>query len=185
MHHFIEQAKRYVAEDKLRKMINLDQIVHIPKGKFIVAKNKSFYLLSGSIRGFYLDMDGNDVTHLFIFENGILSLDFLTTDKPHLCSFEALEDCTALSLNTQYLKEHMKTDAKMLWIYVNILEKALKHKNIREISLISKTATERYLDLKQMYPNIENRVNLSHIASYLGINAASLSRIRRVIHEEN
>ena len=66
-----------------------------------------------------------------------------------------------------------------------VLEQSMNKKILRENSLISKSATERYLDLKNEYPGIEKRVNQTHIASYLGITPVSLSRIRRVIREEN
>ena len=41
-----------------------------------------------------------------------------------------------------------------------------------------KTATERYHELLQQTPHIIERVSLGHIASYLGISAETLSRIR-------
>ena len=174
-----------VDEATLRRIVKMDTPIQIPKGKLVFAEGEAFYLVSGIIRGFYLDMDGNDVTHLFIFEGNTYGADFITTDKPHSCSFEALEDCVALPLDVQVMKECMQTDNKLLWAYVHLLEEAMKRKIIRETSFVTKTATERYLDLKKAYPDIEKRVSQIHIASYLGINAASLSRIRRVIREEN
>ena len=79
----------------------------------------------------------------------------------------------------------MQINNQLLWLYVQKLEEAMKHKIIREMSLVNKNATERYIDFKQIYPGIEKRVNQIHIASYLGITPVSLSRIRRVIREEN
>lgn len=35
------------------------------------------------MRGFYLDAEGNDVTHMFVFVGNTYGSDFLTTDKPH------------------------------------------------------------------------------------------------------
>lgn len=174
-----------VDEATLRRIVRLDSPIHIPKGKLIFAEGEAFYLLSGIIRGFYLDMDGNDVTHLFILEGNTYGADFITTDKPHSCNFEALEDCVALALDVQVMKECMQTNSRLLWAYVHLLEEAMKRKILRETSFVTKTATQRYLDLKEAYPDIEKRVSQLHIASYLGINAASLSRIRRVIREEN
>ncbi|MCK7555759.1 hypothetical protein MKQ70_12315 [Chitinophaga sedimenti] len=48
----------------------------------------------------------------------------------------------------------------------------------RLISRQFKTARERYLDLLKDHPNLLQRVQLGHIASYLGITQVSLSRIR-------
>lgn len=173
-----------VDEDTLRRVVHIERPLHLQKGRLLFAENEAFFLLSGLIRGFYLDRDGNDVTHVFLFEGATYGADFLTTEKPHLCSFEALEPCVALGLDMPRLREAMQTDTKLLWAYIHMLEQAMKAKTLRETGFVTKTATERYLDLKTQRPDIENRVSQAHIASYLGINAASLSRIRRAIREE-
>jgi CRP/FNR family transcriptional regulator, anaerobic regulatory protein len=49
----------------------------------------------------------------------------------------------------------------------------------RLISFLSLSASERYEQLLHKYPHIENRVNLGHIASYLGIRQETLSIMRR------
>jgi len=43
--------------------------------------------------------------------------------------------------------------------------------------LITKTPEERYVDLVKSHNEIINSVQLKEIASYLGINAVTLSRI--------
>lgn len=171
--------------DTLSSIVDINNPIMISRGKLVVAEDEAFFLLSGIFRGFYLDKEGNDITHHFVFENHYYASNFLTTDKPQVCSYEALEDCVILSINTKKLRESMQINNQLLWLYVQKLEEALKNKINREMSLISRTATERYIDFKQMYPGIEKRVNQIHIASYLGITPVSLSRIRRVIREEN
>jgi hypothetical protein len=42
-------------------------------------------------------------------------------------------------------------------------------------------AKERYLLFLKLYPGLANRVPLAMLASYLGITASSLSRIRKNI----
>lgn len=176
---------KYIDIDTLGSIVDVNHPITIPKGKLIVAEEEAFFLLTGIFRGFYLDKEGNDITHHFVFENHYYASNFLTTDKPQVCSYEALEDCIVLAINTRKLRESMQINNQLLWLYVQNLEEAMKHKIIREMSLVNKNATERYIDFKQMYPGIEKRVNQIHIASYLGITPVSLSRIRRVIREEN
>jgi CRP-like cAMP-binding protein len=181
----LEQYERYINKETLNKLVNLNQLIHYKKGELIPIDHEGFFLLSGIIRGYYLDVDGNDVTHMFIFEGTTYGSDFLTTDKPHECSFEALEECTAVEINSAALMEEFKDNTGLMMVYIHILEEALKRKILRETSLVTKSATERYLDLEKEYPAIEKRVSQAHIASYLGISPVSLSRIRRVIREEN
>ena len=181
----LKQYNKYVNMETLNKLVDFNKTIVFKKGDLITADNKGFILMSGIIRGYYLDVDGNDVTHMFIFEGTTYGSDFLTTDKPHVCNFEALEECVAVELNRAVLLEQIKSDQGLMMGYIHMLEKALKRKILRETSLVTKTATERYLDLKKEYPDIDKRVSQTHIASYLGISPVSLSRIRRVIREEN
>ena len=179
-----------MADDAItEKFLSTGHIMRHKKGDLIIVAGQDSYvpsiLLSGLIRVFFLNAEGDDVTNLFIFERTFYGSDFLTMKKASVCSFEALEDCTSLVLDLDVLNKELTTDIRLLLIYTGILEQSMNKKILRENSLISKSATERYLDLKNEYPGIEKRVNQTHIASYLGITPVSLSRIRRVIREEN
>jgi len=52
------------------------------------------------------------------------------------------------------------------------------HKQKQQIDILTKTATERYIELQTRQPKIVQRTPQKHIASYLGITPQSLSRIR-------
>lgn len=52
-------------------------------------------------------------------------------------------------------------------------------KQQQQNKLLTKTAEERYEMLLKKYPGIQNRIAQIHIASYIGINPQSISRIRR------
>jgi CRP-like cAMP-binding protein len=51
-------------------------------------------------------------------------------------------------------------------------------KETREASFLLDTAEQRYEELMRQYPGITQRVPLKYLASYLGITAETLSRIR-------
>lgn len=178
-----------VDEDIMDRFLSTGQIRYHKKGDLIILAGQDSYepsiLLSGLIRVFFLSAEGVDVTNLFIFENTFYGSDFLTMKKVSVCSFEALEDCVSLVLDRKILHEVLKSDIRLLLDYTGMLEQSLNKKILRENSLITKSATERYLDLKNEYPTIEKRVSQALIASYLGITSVSLSRIRRGIREEN
>ena len=55
------------------------------------------------------------------------------------------------------------------------------HKQQQQLDILTQTAEERYKLLLKKQPRIIQRVPLKHIASYLGINPVSLSRIRKKI----
>ncbi len=45
-------------------------------------------------------------------------------------------------------------------------------------------ATERYVLFKKSFPNLEQKIPQYHIASYLGITATQLSRLRNKLLKE-
>lgn len=57
-------------------------------------------------------------------------------------------------------------------------EELFKNKQKQQIDMLTKTAAERYFELKSKQPGILQRIPQKHIASYLGITPQSLSRIR-------
>ena len=54
-------------------------------------------------------------------------------------------------------------------------------KSKREQSLLNETAEERYLNLFKERPNLIQQIPLKYIASYIGVTAQALSRIRKRI----
>ena len=59
-----------------------------------------------------------------------------------------------------------------------IIQRAFVASQKRVINNLSLSAKERYLEFKQHYPNIEQRVPQYLIASYLGITKEFLSKVR-------
>jgi CRP-like cAMP-binding protein len=53
------------------------------------------------------------------------------------------------------------------------------HKQNQQIDILTKTATERYIELQIRQPEIIHRTPQKYIASYLGVTPQSLSRIRK------
>ncbi|MEL0649826.1 hypothetical protein V6246_00245 [Algibacter sp. TI.3.09] len=91
---------------------------------------------------------------------------------------ELLEDCELYELKTEKLHELFLEDIEIANWGRKFSELELIKSEKRLIALQFNTATERYLALLENYPSIIQRVQLSYIASYLGITQVSLSRIR-------
>ena len=73
-----------------------------------------------------------------------------------------------LSFNTEFGDKICRFASEGLFI----------HKQKQQIDILTKTATERYIELQTRQPKIVQRTPQKHIASYLGITPQSLSRIR-------
>ncbi len=93
-----------------------------------------------------------------------------------------IEDATLLSINYFKYRKLIDKYTDLKKFYIAYLENNwVLEKEQREIDIVMKEASERYLDFSQTYPNIENRVPLHYIASHLGITPTQLSRIRKKI----
>jgi len=137
-----------------------------------------YNIITGAVRGFYIK-DGREVTTSFCFDNDtVLSLDSATRKTPCLETFEVLEDAVieVVSMEDLQLLRQQFPVIEQVWTlsmeaYAIWLEERLH-------SLQFRTAKERYQQLIMHYPQIVQKAQLTHIASYLGITLETLSRIR-------
>ena len=70
-------AKIPIEEEILGQLIDLGEFVDFPAGDLIVAagdeENKLYVLVNGLIRKYYLDYQGNDITHQFLETGQVFS----------------------------------------------------------------------------------------------------------------
>lgn len=176
-------------DDIFKKLENMFKVKKISKGEMIVHIgdiSKELYLvLSGVLRSYYIDIKGNDVTHFFPMRSTLCCGESLFIEGPSKHCTEALEDCVVLAANVADVKKLIEEDIYFMKVHLKTLECSFKYKINRESSFLMKTATERYLDFKSMYPELDGHVYQAYIASYLGITPVSLSRIKRALREQN
>ena len=60
----------------------------------------------------------------------------------------------------------------------------LEQKQLREIRLLSENSLNNYLYFKEVYPDLENKIQHYNIARYLGITPTQLSRIRKKLSHQ-
>lgn len=138
------------------------------------------FITSGLVRSFFIDNDGIERTVGFYPEGDYAThYPAFITQKPSSYSIQCLEPTSMVLLPF--------TD--MQWIYQQlpgferygrlVAEEILKRQQARIESFIFQTAEERYLDFIERYPSLFNRISLSHLCSYLGIERQTLTRIRQ------
>lgn len=140
--------------------------------------NHLYLIEKGIARSFY-HKDGKDITAHFAIENGtVTAIDSFIQRKKSRYTIEALEDSEITSISHQDLhdllerKPHYEKYARVFLeqIYIDLAE--------RIEDLLFYTAKERYDKLVKNSPNLLQRANLKHIASFIGITQETLSRIR-------
>lgn len=156
--------------------------VSFPKGHILLSADKIetniYFIKKGIVRAFFNSND-SEITFWFGKEGDtIVSMKSYVANKKGYESIELLEDCELYELNTSNLQ-------KLFIEYIDIANwgrKFVEHELVKaETRLISRqfrNATERYKELLKENSDLIQRVQLGHIASYLGITQVSLSRIR-------
>ena len=156
-----------------------------PKKSIILAQGKIENYLSfiekGMIRMCILK-EWDDLTFSFEFEDNFFSAysSFLT-QQPSGYQIEAITETVLWSISHADLQEiYSKTTiGNTLGRYAS--EGLYMKKTKRELSLLTKTAEDRYLDLFKEEPRLLQQISLKYIASYIGITPQALSRIRKRI----
>jgi CRP-like cAMP-binding protein len=170
---------------------DLEVLKVTPGSTFKMLKKNDFFLLSGKIqktmglvvkglaRGYIVDQDGNQITIGF-FSEGDYATDYsnFIKQQPSRYIIQCLEPTTFLCLSLKDLQTINRHSAKFENYHHLIAEEILNKQQARLESFVFQTAEQRYIDFVKHYPKLFNRISLSHLCSYLGIERQTLTRIR-------
>ncbi len=137
------------------------------------------FVCKGFLRNYYVDEKGQEHIMQFAPEN-YWTGDFgsMNYGLPSKYDIDAVEDSEILLLQ----KEDFEMIRKTIPSFNDFVNETLKKNALvlqeRIYANISLTAKEKYGDFIAKYPTISNRVPLHMIASYLGVSAETLSRVR-------
>lgn len=139
------------------------------------------FVEDGIIR-FYIPKEDNDLTFTFIFGNGFVSAyDSFLTQQASIYNIETLTQTTIWRLSFDDLQIIYNDTEIGNTIGRKSAEDLFLKKSRRELSLLTQTAEQRYLDLFIEEPHLLKLIPLKYIASYIGITPQALSRIRKRI----
>jgi len=172
-----------VSEEAWNDIISKSKYLDINKNDFFIQAgmipDKIAFILSGLFRVFYITEDGNEKTLVFREEGRILSaFSAYVANESSWYSIQALENSILSYISFNDYKEIIENYQCWQIIKSKYLEMLFIEKEKRESELLSDDAYTRYKKFKLKYPNLEDRVNQYHIASYLGITPVALSRIK-------
>lgn len=136
-------------------------------------------LIKGSV-GLFVWNNNKDICINLYYENHLFSdyLSFLKQQTTAIKS-ESLEDTLVWSIHHTDLNSLYEKSINGVKIGKAISDVMFIRKQSEQVRLLTLTPTERYLKLIEERPEIFQRTPLKIIASYLGLTAESLSRIRK------
>lgn len=153
------------------------------KDEFLLKAGKIsgyYFLAEGFIRAFTYDTNGNEITTYFyskdhvIFEAASFFLHVPSTEY-----IQAITPCKIFVISFETLNTLFHQFPEFREFARAMLVKEFVAYKQRTLSMINRSAEERYESLINTNREIFQYAQLKHIASYLGITDTSLSRIRK------
>lgn len=178
------QSTISVPNDKAKAIANNFHLVEIDKGNSFLTEgklsNEYMFLESGFMRAYLFDTEGEEVTVEFYTSNSVVfECASFFQRVPSQENIQALTNCKGWALRFDQLNMLFHTIPEFREFGRAILVKGLVKLKIRTLSMINKTAEQRYETLLTSAPEIFQYASLKYIASYLGVTDTSLSRIRK------
>lgn len=140
-----------------------------------------YFVNSGVVRVFFVQ-DGNDVTnHLCAPGDFVTAFNsFITQTRSHE-TIQCVTDCSLLRVQKADFDLLLQHSQKWAEFGRRLYETSLACKEQRTNDFITLTAEARYLKLLTERPALVQQVPVQYLASFLGIQPESLSRIRRKV----
>jgi CRP-like cAMP-binding protein len=130
-------------------------------------------------------MNGQEHIVQFAIEGWWISdLQSFILQAPATFNVQAIEDSELLEIPFEHLEMVYEKVPKMERYFRVITQRAFVAFQQRIVQNNSMSAEERYLAFQQKYPKIELRIPQKLVASYLGISAEFLSKIKKRLLEE-
>ncbi|GAA4270195.1 Crp/Fnr family transcriptional regulator [Hyunsoonleella aestuarii] len=173
-----------ISEEAFAIIKNISVFRRVPAGcqlvKYGENTSKVYMLVNGIIRCYLSTEEGKEFNKSFYLPISFVgSLTALMKKKPSKFVFETLTDCKLYEIDFYKLMKLCEEDTGFKSLYNKVLEGLYIKYEKRLVELISLDAKERYLALRNQIPNVDELIPQYHIASYLGITAVQLSRIRK------
>lgn len=172
-----------ISENSLKEIESKMEKVTIAKGETFINRNrrdnKEYFVLDGICRSYLVNPEGEEITISFFTKSSIISpFSTRTENEISLLNFQAVTELLIGAIDARLFEKLMIENKEIRHFGNAVLQNELKKKIAKEIGLASLSAKERLLNFRTDFPNLENQIPHTIIASYLGITSISLSRLR-------
>lgn len=157
-----------------------------PKNRVIEEEGKVpqylYFVVSGFVRLFHYNDKGDEVTtHINCPPGFITSYSNFTNQIRSDENLECITECELLRITKTDLDLLTQKSPAFKDFSFFVFQKSLSYNEKRAKELATLTAEKRYLKLMTEHPELLHNIPMQYIASFLGMNPKSLSRIRKQI----
>lgn len=193
LENFHDELIRYFSERVNLNEYEIELIKNAYEPKILMKKEFLFtqgeickyesFVIDGTAKVFYSDEKGNEHILYFAFKDwwmgDIASFNF---GEYATMSAQALEDSVVLTINHERKEQLFVQIPQLERMFRIITQRTLSVLQKRFFLALSGSAKDRYLQLIERHPKIEQLVPQYQIASYLGILPESLSRMKKQLY---
>lgn len=189
MHNQLNQliSKNVKLSDLERELCNrYFEPVLYPKNRIIEEEEKIpkylYFVVSGFVRLFHYNDKGDEITTHINCPPGFITsyTNFVNQNKSEE-NLECITECELLRITKADLDLLIHQSPAFKDFSFLVFQQSLSYNEKRARDLATLTAEKRYLKLITENPEILHNVPMQYIASFLGMNPKSLSRIRKQI----
>ena len=138
-------------------------------------------VLQGVVRSFHYVGETEVTSRLMKPHHIIISVESFYTQTPAYESLQALQPCVLACMHYQQLDHLYQQFSSLNYTGRRLTEHYLYLTERRLYLLRKQKALDRYKFFLEEYPGLINEVPLKYVASFLGINQETLSRVRNKI----
>lgn len=179
-----EQLAIFLPENRIDELISIGKEKTIESSTYFIREGeiptKIAFVISGLFRYVYIKDNGEEFTKGILTENNFLSsYSAMILKHPSHFFIEALETSKVLEINWLTYMSLVEKDIFWVRFLLKLVEKGYMIKEKRERDLLLLYAETRYKNFLTEFPGMEQRIKQGIVASYLGIQPETLSRIRK------
>lgn len=173
----------------MEAICHLFQPASLQNKEFFIEENKYAkeigFLESGVIRAFFINEAGKEYNKQFFVGPSLIgAYTSLLTKQKNIIAQQAITDCqiwkaSFAEIELLYTKFH-----EIERLGRKIAEFYFLQKEKKELEMALLDAEKRYLILREEFPGLEMKIPQYHIASYLGVSATQLSRVRKKMSQQ-
>jgi len=175
--------------EELKTFNEMCELKSFKKGELMVKKDEVcttlFFLTKGIVKYWLINKNNEEVIYNFRQENMPVTAYSIYNHNISMFNVECLEDCNVISIPfeaTGYVTENFRNGPK--------LRSYLAETHILELvnlltDMDNKSIIERYNNIDNQFPGIQQRISQNTLANYLGVSQEHLSRLKKARIDKN
>lgn len=176
--------KYNLTEEELKQTFSSYQPRSIKANEFFVKEGQVCthigFVTKGLLRSYFYDDYANEITTEFYPDNSLIILfDSFNNQIPAKENVKAIEDTELMVISYERQMELYSLVPAWNMICKDLADLISREMMERARIFQTLSAKERYNDFCEKHPVILQKANLGYIASYIGVDIATLSRIRK------